>query len=288
MVVVERKQKAERIEELLGNSALFQSEVSRLLYLQGCREAILAPGAETGVAASSVLFLLGHLAGPAGQSRRTCLVLNKRSSKVRQPGDLCCPGGTVEHRLDPLLSQLLFIPGSPLTRWAHWRKFRRRWPDQARMLPLLLAAALREGWEEMRLNPMGLSFLGVLPAQRLLLFQRVIHPMVAWINTQTRFLTGCEVERIVAVPLSSLLNPAHYAVYRPCVPAGVRERFNHVPRDFPCFLHEEDGHIELLWGATYRIVERFLELVFEFRPPDPSRLPLIPGVIDENYMSGGG
>ncbi len=66
----------------------------------------------------------------------------------------------------------------------------------------------------MGLNPFGLTFLGPLPTQCLILFRRSVHPMVAWVSYQKRFHLSWEVERIVQFPLRALLNPFNYALYR--------------------------------------------------------------------------
>jgi hypothetical protein len=58
-----------------------------------------------GVKGSAVLFLLTTCPGAKGRGFQPCLLLNKRSQQVLQPGDLCCPGGGVEKR-DRLLSRL--------------------------------------------------------------------------------------------------------------------------------------------------------------------------------------
>src|SRR5512134_1427174 len=69
---------------------------------------------------SAVLLLLGP--GLTLESRHDiCLILNKRSRRVRQPGDLCCPGGSISLPIDLRLSRLLMMPLLPLTRWPNWR-----------------------------------------------------------------------------------------------------------------------------------------------------------------------
>ncbi|HSM74653.1 MAG TPA: hypothetical protein VK852_08460, partial [Desulfobacterales bacterium] len=78
-------------------------------------------------------------------------------------------------------------------------------------IALLLAAALREGFEEMRLNPLGVEFLAPMQAQRLVLFQRVIYPLVGWVPRQRRFIPNWEVDKIVRIPLAALLDPVNYA-----------------------------------------------------------------------------
>ena len=143
---------------------------------------------------SAVLFLLGTSA-----SGEPFLILNKRSQRVRQAGDLCCPGGGIAPSIDRLLARWLNLPRMPLSRWPHgswWRRYRKAdFPK----LALLLAAALREGFEEMRLNPLGVRFLGPMPAQHLVMFKRAIYPMVGWVNHQQRFFPNWEVEKIVTV-----------------------------------------------------------------------------------------
>ena len=260
------------------------SEQSVRLFLDRC-EGDLSP--------SSVLLLLARRprragADPSvsGRKGEICLVLNKRSRRVRQAGDLCCPGGTVEAELDPWLARFLMLPGSPLWMWPHWGRLKRNSPEEARLLALLLATSLRESWEEMRLNPVLLRFLGFLPPQRLRLYQRVIHPMVGWIYFQKRFVPSWEVESIVYIPLISLLKADGYARLRLHVSPGLRRRFPQGVQDYPCFIHEDGNDTEILWGATYWIVTRFLEKVLGFCAPDPASLPMVPGLLDEGYVYG--
>ncbi len=156
-------------------------------------------------------------------------------------------------------------------------------PEDSRQL-LLLATSLRESMEEMRLNPLGITFLGPLPPQRLAMFRRVIYPMVGWIGWQRRFFPNWEVEKIVSIPLRSLLKESHYACYR------LQMVSNHMTedevRDFPCFVHRDDDEQEVLWGATYRIVTDFLEIVYGFFPPDVESLPVVHGTLGRNYLTG--
>ena len=237
---------------------------------------------------SSVMLLLGRQSSENGQAPEVCVILNKRSARVRQPGDLCCPGGTVETHLDPYIARLLALPPFPLALWPHWGNFRRQHPEEARIMSLLLATGLRECWEEMRLNPFCARFLGPLPSQCMVLFNRVIHPLVAWVKLQTYFVPSWEVESIVRIPLRAFLNPAAYARYRLYVPPRLRGRFGEGRQDFPCFLHPTEKRTEVLWGVTFRIVAQFVELLFGFRPPAMAGLPLVAGLLDEAYLVGRG
>ena len=210
-----------------------------------------------------------------------CLILNKRSVNVRQPGDLCCPGGRVSRRLDAGLATLLRLPMLPLARWHYWQHWRKTRPRDAKWLRFLLATGLRESVEEMRLNPFGLDFLGPLPAQPLVMFQRVIYPMVVWVLSQKRFYPNWEIEKIIYIPLRDLLNPARYARYRLRFEAqSTAPQVN----TFPCFRYEKENKAELLWGATYRITAVFLEYVFGFVPPDVNSLPEIHGRLSRAYL----
>ncbi|MGC9194636.1 MAG: hypothetical protein ACP5IL_04185 [Syntrophobacteraceae bacterium] len=234
---------------------------------------------------SSVLLLLGEFPPRKGAACEPGIILNKRSQSVRQPGDLCCPGGSLE-KLDNFLARLLAVPGSTLSKWPAWPQLKDAHPQDAAFLSLLYAAALREGWEEMRINPFGLTFLGVLPTERLVMYKRSIHPMAVWMSGQKRFRLNCEVERIVRFPLRALLDTSNYGCYRIDVPSRINGKLESESADFPCFVYPVDGRKELLWGATFRIVTQFLEMIFGFKVPEISCLPLILGRLDKHYMTG--
>lgn len=238
---------------------------------------------------SSVLFLLGcrRIAASAG-SVEPCLILNKRSDKVRQPGDLCCPGGSIATYLDAMLARLLFLPGSPLKRWANWHLWHTQNHQTAQNMALLFATGLREGFEEMRLNPLGVTYLGPLPPERLVMFKRIIYPMVCWIPRQRKFRPNWEVEKVVYIPVRSLMNPNNYARYRLRIDIASQAREGQSVKEFRCFVHEEGGAVERLWGATFRITMRFLEIVFGFKPPEMEALQTVEGRLGENYLTGNG
>lgn len=232
---------------------------------------------------SAVLLLLEERIDTGGHS---CLglVLNKRSNQVRQPGDICCPGGGFTPLLDTLLASLLRLPGSPLMAW---RRRHNRAPGAAalRGLSLVLAAGLRESFEEMGLNPLRAKLLGPLPTQHLQMFRRRIHPLAVWIRSPRRFRLNWEVEKLIRVPLTDLLDPKRYARY--CLNLGATHPDHSGWRDFPCFridaTDQNDGKQELLWGATYRIVMSFLYLAFGFTPPALATLPAIVGQLPPHY-----
>lgn len=230
---------------------------------------------------SAVLFLMG-----AGTDGEPFVILNKRSRHVRQPGDLCCPGGGVSPSIDFLLAQWLKLPATPLARWFHRIWWRRNRKHDLPKLTLLLATALREGFEEMRLNPLGVNFLGPMPPQHLVMFERAIYPLVGWVNRQQRFRPNWEVEKIVRIPIAALFDGSNYACYRISFSSDTTGTPTIPDRDFPCFVHRHNGQDELLWGATYRITEQFLKSVFDFTPPLVSSLPVIHRQLDLTYLNG--
>ncbi len=235
-------------------------------------------------AISAVLFLLGCRRNGANGAGEPCLILNKRSQKVRQPGDLCCPGGGLSPRLDNLIGKFLTLPGTPLTRWPFWPEWRRL--PKARGLALLLGVGLRESLEEMRLNPFGVRFLGPMPKQKLVIFEKSIYPMAAWVRRQQRFFANWEVEKVVYIPLRNLMNPAFYRRYSLRVNSGVQKKLNQEVLEYPGFLHMDETGTELLWGATYKITMEFLDMIFGFKPPDPGSLPVLNGNMDKHYLTG--
>jgi hypothetical protein len=195
---------------------------------------------------------------------------------------LCCPGGGIDQRIDPIVARFLKTSLSPLNRNSAWQQWLRANPNQTRHIRLLMAASLREGLEEMRLNPFGFEFLGMLPLQRLVLFKREIYPFVGWVRHQKRFFPNWEVSDIIYIPLRKLLDANRYARYR----LDIETDTGQIPyeKEFLCFRHEENNKTEVLWGATFRITMIFLELVFGFKLPEPGKLPEVKGVLDKRYF----
>ncbi len=253
---------------------------------EGVAEA-LSPGPEDRAQpvpedAAGVLFLLQR-DRPSGDP---VLLLTKRSARVRQPGDLCCPGGS-RHRVDDALGFLFRLPGSPLRRSPGWGPTERAGRHRTRIVSRYWACALRETWEETGLSPFGIRFLGALPVYRLVLFRRAILPLVGWVEGPRRFRLNWEVESLLPIPLAELLDPRAYAVYRLELGddggCGVPTR-----RTFPCFLPRQGGGGEVLWGATYFIAVSFLERVFGFRPPPEEARPAVAGELAPDYSTGSG
>jgi len=235
---------------------------------------------------ASVLLLLGLERDASRLSGEPCLILNKRSLKVKQPGDLCFPGGSISPCFDAPLAKLFALPISSLGRWRYWSQWKCTHPRAARVLALLWATGLRESLEEMRLNPFGAKFLGPLPPQNLVLFQRRIYPLVTWVRRQRRFFPNWEVEKIIYIPLRELLNPANYRRYRLRMQMTEAADSSPSTRDYLCFRFQKNDDLEVLWGATFRITLLFLEYIFDFHPPALETLPIVKGRLDQNYLTG--
>ena len=275
------------MENLLSNNGLrFIKQVIRVLGERPGQEKELSDPEIEWQTTAGVLMLLGQNFRTPNFDGEPCLILNKRSLKVRQPGDLCFPGGGVSPHIDSCLARFFSLPVASLGRWPYWPDWKRFHPVQARILSIIWATGLRESFEEMRLNPFGVKFLGPLPPQSLVMFKRTMYPIVGWINRQKRFFTNWEVEKVIYVSLRDLLNPDLYGRYRLKMGNSTGKDGTVPMQDFPCFrLHNQES-VEILWGATYRITMNFLKLVFDFTPPDLKSLPVVEGSLDQSYLTG--
>jgi hypothetical protein len=285
---IEPFQKINEIMISFGKTTDFIDRVIHRLYEKNRYDRIFSKDITNSSTTSAVLFLLGMHCKEKDVSNSPCLILNKRSLKVKQPGDLCCPGGSISSRVDAFLSKMLYLPGSPLTRWPYWQLWHKQRRHEAKKMALLFATCLREGFEEMHLNPLRVKLLGPLPSQQLIMFHRVIYPMVCWVNRQQQFILNWEVERVVYIPLKNLLDPSYYARYRLQVEKSPGDEKNPDMIDYPCFIQKDKDHTDILWGATFRITMVFLENVFGYKPPNMESLPVVFGSLDKNYLPGNG
>ena len=276
--------KRNQMQQLPSSKTALVRQVAEALYHLCRKEPIFPAGVSVSKTAATVLFLIGFCRQGKARARQPCFIFNKRSMRVRQAGDLCFPGGRMMPRMDLFLSYFLKLPFSPLSRWPYWSWWRKQRPLEARRLSLLLTAGLREGLEEMRLNPLGVRLLGPLPSQSLRLFQREIYPMVVLIERQQHFFPNWEVEKIITVPIQQFLNPAHYAACRLSLGSGKDKHASSAIEAFPCFRLPDVAGPEILWGATYRMVINFLEVAFDFRPPPLASLPVVRKQLGEEYI----
>ncbi len=278
--------RTDEILNLLEHPPSLIKHIMHALHTNNFHDYIFPKGVTNLATTSAVLFLLGFQYKEGRFLSDPCLILNKRSLKVRQPGDLCCPGGSISSRLDSYISKLLYLPGSPLTRWPYWNLWRTKRQQEARSLRILFATSLRESFEEMRLNPLKIKLLGPLPPQQLVMFHRVIYPIVCWVFRQKRFITNWEVDKVFYIPLRNLFDLSKYAHYKLKIDPGTEKSLDSDKRDFRCFIHDHKDASEHLWGATFRITMAFLELVFGFKPPEIDLLPVVNGILGEDYYNG--
>ncbi len=269
----------------LSNPKTLRRRIRRKLRERWLRQGGFSRHQDHGRGDSAVLLLLGRAWNGTGFGQEVGIFLNKRSAQVRQPGDICCPGGGLDPYKDRLLARILALPGMPFGIHA-WRAGNSGGGIQ-RGVALALATALRESWEEMRLNPLRFSFLGPLPAECLSLFKRRIYPLVGWSRKQKAFRPNWEVAAVPFIPLRNLLEPRNYVCLRLSQATDVQGLRDRLPKTFTGFRFDYNGREEILWGATFRIVTRFLDLTFGFQAPPRQRLPLRNRSMAANYLGAG-
>ena len=117
--------------------------------------------------------------------------------------------------------------------------------------PSFEATAIREAHEEIGLLPEDVEILGRLDDTLTLVSNYVVHPVVGRIKPKTDFVVNPhEVERIIRVPLEVFLRAGagdrdHWVEYE-----GVKYRT-------AAYQYKAD----LIWGATARIMEKFVEII---------------------------
>ncbi|HYB19906.1 MAG TPA: hypothetical protein VEH09_03200 [Thermodesulfobacteriota bacterium] len=213
-------------------------------------------------------------------------LLSKRSRNVLQPGDLCAPGGGIHPFLDSLSEKLLRFKLLPGVGGAGLAMARLRGRPSYRKILFLLANALRESWEELRLSPFNVEFLGPLPTYCLQSRRWIIFPLVGTVKHSWKPKFSWEVEKIVSIPLESFFRPTNYAVYSLEVPEKLAAHGIPNPWEFPCLVHTENGEEEILWGATFKVIQTFFKIAFDFTFPPPDSRKVIHKRLAPNYLSG--
>lgn len=237
--------------------------------------------------AAGVVLLLHHHEGD-GPDSGFMLQLIKRSSLVPQPGDLSCPGGMLDPVSDRLLRFLVSSGLAPIMRGRARSLARARGPKTMDHIALFLTNALREAWEEIRISPFNVRFLGALPSRELYVFSRVIFPVVGLVMKHWTFRPNREVERVIEIPLAALFDPARYGTLTVEIESKLPFRHEVEPvRNFPCFLFTPPGgREEVLWGATMSIVMNFLDIVFGFTMPAENSNRVIRKSLRSDYATG--
>lgn len=214
--------------------------------------------------------------------------LSKRSHRIPQAGDLSCPGGILQDRWDRIIMRLVTSGVIPVLRNKAGKLSRQRDAETFQTLSLFLANAMREAWEEIRLNPFSVHFLGPLPAYSLQLFQRIIFPMVGLVQEISRFRPNYEVESLVDIPVAAFFHKENYATLIREVDGrlGLGET---EPQFLPCLIyHDQTGAEHVLWGATFFVIISFLEIIFNFELPEWRNKRFVRKTIDAHYLSGEG
>jgi len=213
-------------------------------------------------------------------------LLSKRSKSVQQPGDLCAPGGGIHLFLDSLSGRLLRFGLLPGTRGPGATLAKQKGKSAYSKILFLLSNALRESWEELRLSPLNVEFLGPLPTYHLHHRPWVIFPLVGMVKHGWKPKLSWEVDKIVSIPLASFFDRANYAVYSLEVPERLVAQGIPNPWEFPCLVHKEGGEEEILWGATFEIIQSFFKIVFDFSFPVPDKGKIVRRLLPLNYFLG--
>jgi 8-oxo-dGTP pyrophosphatase MutT (NUDIX family) len=233
------------------------------------------------------LFFSEEIEPEAESFGQYVFLLSKRSQRVQQAGDLCAPGGGIHPFLDPLFEKILRFGLYPWVRGPGLEKAKLRGKETYRRILFLLGNSLRESWEELRLSPFNIDFLGPLPTYGLESRRWTIFPLVGRVRRTWKPKLNWEVEKTVAIPLQAFFQPDNYALYSLEVPKELVGPEIRNPWQFPCLIHNDHGEQEILWGATFSIIQTFFRIVLDFTFPFPDSGRVIHKPLSLNYFSGG-
>jgi len=269
----------EQIIERLGSVSIdYEERVEFIRSKNGSADRWLAAG----------VILLLHYHEGTGRESGFVLQLIKRSSVVPQPGDISCPGGMVHPVADRLLRHLISSGLVPIMQGKARSLARAKGVKTLEHISLFLTNALREAWEEIRVNPLNVQFLGALPSRELYVFSRIIFPVVGLVRRDWTFQPNREVERVIEIPLKALFDRNRYGTLTVEIESTLPFRHEVEPvRNFPCFLYTPPGgREEVLWGATMSIVMNFLEIVFGFTLPEENSNRVVRKSLRSDYATG--
>ena len=269
----------ERIVERLGSVPIdYEERVEFIRSKNGSADRWLAAG----------VILLLHYHEGTGRESGFVLQLIKRSSVVPQPGDISCPGGMLHPVADRLLRHLISSGLTPIMQGKARSLARAKGAKTLDHISLFLTNALREAWEEIRVNPLNVRFLGALPSRELYVFSRIIFPVVGLVRRDWTFQPNREVERVIEIPLKALFDRNRYGTLTVDIESTLPFRHEVEPvRNFPCFLYTPPGgREEVLWGATMSIVMNFLEIVFGFSLPEENSNRVVRKSLRPDYATG--
>lgn len=91
---------------------------------------------------------------------------------------------------------------------------------------------------------------------------------------------------MVRIPLQNFYNPENYAFYSLEVSPEMSAQGIPDPWEFPCLVYKENGEEEILWGATFAIIQSFLKIAFDAPLPSPDGRRIIHRPLVSNYLTG--
>jgi hypothetical protein len=212
--------------------------------------------------------------------------LNKRSSRVQQGGDLCAPGGGIHLYLDWIIHKLLGTGMFPPGKGPGIEAAKKKGKETFGKILLFWGNALRESWEEMKLNPWNVEFMGPLPTYRLKSRKWILFPLVGRVKEGWRPKLSWEVEKIIRIPLKSFYEEENYALYSLRLPEKLMRKGIPDPWEFPCLTYRIGEEEEVLWGATYHVIRSFLKIMVDDPLPAPNSQRVIRKALPPNYFSG--
>jgi 8-oxo-dGTP pyrophosphatase MutT (NUDIX family) len=277
------KRMPRRVSDALTRNPIDYSEQDA--FIEKSREGP-APWAGGGVLLP--LFYQPALSGGAGNQGEYVFLLNKRSRTLPQGGDLCAPGGGASRYMDRVIQKILNLGVLPGFRASGLEKAKARGDEAYEKILFYLGNALRESWEEIHLSPFNVEFLGPLPSYRLHSRRWIIFPLVGEVREKWVYQLSPEVEKIVPIPLAHFYDPGKYILYSLEIPQEMVEQGIPNPWVFPGVVQEADGEQEILWGATFQIIQRFLKIVLPFPLPSPDGQRVIHRPLPPAYLSGEG
>ena len=116
--------------------------------------------------------------------------------------------------------------------------------------PHLLAAALREAYEEVGIEPQAVDVLGSFEGRRTRSTNIMVTPFVGMVHgTPDLRPDPKEVAEIFQVPLSALADPRHRGAHQWHGNGAASHR--------PAIIYQR----QVIWGLTYELTMRFLELI---------------------------
>jgi 8-oxo-dGTP pyrophosphatase MutT (NUDIX family) len=211
--------------------------------------------------------------------------LIKRSEKVKQAGDISCPGGIIHPVIDKSVSFFLKAGIIPALRKQILNYAGHKDKKTISLIRLFLTTALREAWEEIGLIPFNILFLGALPCYSLTSFARTIYPLACLTPNPFQYRLNSEVDKILEIPLSFFFHDSNYASLE--IKTPIENTASGRNNKLPCLvIPDGTGNVDILWGATLNIITNFLRIISDDSLPLPSASRTIKKVLTNSYISG--